>query len=213
MKKINIEMPEEESGLLVSSGEASAPSTIPHEYPIPHDSPIPALCPLYKTEVYLAKGMRWSIVIFATALACFMALQVFMRYVFKNPLLSIEELAPLFALWLYFLGLAHATRQRNHISGGIIMLIVQNPKVIRWIRFCMTTICFLTILVFVYYAQKYALFNLGINRKSPYLQLSTAFWQFSMVAGFWISAFYLLLQMISEFRACLFPKNTLEALK
>ena len=199
MKQMDIEVHEPHNGveLEAATGKAAIPSVIQHVTAIP-EVPIKALAWFYKLEKKLALLFRWATVLLSIALGFLMAAQVFMRYVLQSPFLGIEELAPMLGLWVYFLGMTNATRERDHITGGIISLIFNNPKIICCIRIFGTVLCLIATCIFGYYAQKHAMFNFGIGRKSPYMGYSKALWDFSMVTGFVLTGFYFVLQFMSE---------------
>ncbi|MDX2511641.1 MAG: TRAP transporter small permease subunit [Desulfobacterales bacterium] len=196
---IDVHKPGDDLELPVANGEAARPSNIPVPTAIP-ENPIRALSWVYKAEHGFVALLRWITVSLSLALGVLMATQVVLRYGLESPFLGMEELAPMIALWVYFLGMAHATRQRDHITGGIVTLFIKNEKVICAIRIFGTIVCVVAACIFGYYAQKNALFNLGIGRKSPYMGFSKGFWDFSMVVGFALMGFYLILQLISEIR-------------
>jgi len=200
MKHLDIKVPqscEEDANLEASAGKAAILSNIEVATAIPCEK-IKILLPLYKAEKVLITFVRAIIVIMSLALGFLMAGQVFLRYVIQSPFLGIEELAPLFALWVYFLGMAHATRERDHISGGILTLIFKKPALIHSIRMIGTILCIIAVVIFGYYSNKFALFNLKLGRTSIYMGYSKAFWDFSVVAGFVLVFFYFVLQSISE---------------
>ena len=199
MRHIDIEIhgPTEGIELDVSSGEAAIPSAILHVTAIP-THPVKALAWVYRVEHWIAVILRWAAVLLSIALGFLMAAQVVMRYGLQSPFLGIEELAPMLGLWVYFLGMANATRERDHITGGIINLVFKNEKLICCIRMFGTILCLVSTCIFGFYAQKYALFNLSIGRMSPYMGFSKALWDFSMVTGFVLTGFYFVLQFVSE---------------
>ncbi|WP_333848103.1 TRAP transporter small permease [Phaeobacter italicus] len=155
----------------------------------------------YTIEDRVALLMR--VVLFAAmiALGLLMAAQVFMRYVIASPFLGIEELAPMLALWIYFIGMAYCTRERDHIEGGVLTLLTQNRKTLLAVRLFGTLACLVTVLVFAWFAWDFAAYNLSLNRKSTYMRLPKYIWDFSMVAGFALMILYLVLQFFLEARA------------
>jgi TRAP-type transport system small permease protein len=54
--------------------------------------------------------------------------QVILRYVLNLPLMGIEELLLFPAIWLYFLGGSMASRARNHIDCGVLVLYIKKEK-------------------------------------------------------------------------------------
>lgn len=155
---------------------------------------------VYRVERKLAAVIRAVLVFASLALGLLMAAQVVMRYGIESPFLGIEELAPMLALWIYFLGMAHATREREHISGGVITLIFKSHRVIDAVRIGGTLVCLFATVLFGYYAYKYASFNFDLGRKSTYLRWPKSLWDFSMVIGLLLVGFYYVLQLVAEIR-------------
>jgi TRAP-type C4-dicarboxylate transport system permease small subunit len=140
-------------------------------------------------------------------LAVLMFTQVIMRYVLQSPFAGIEEAAILLAVWVSFLGMGYATKQRAHIHGGIVSLIVSDRFKISLLRFIVSLICFITACVFGYFAAKYGVFVIESERVSLYLQWPKGLWTGSMVFGFLLMACYFLLQTVKDLRETLGIKN------
>ena len=132
------------------------------------------------------------------SLAALMFAQVLLRYVFASPLVGIEELSLLFGAWFYLLGIAYVTRQGEHIHGGILTMVLRGPDAVRCVRLVMTVLAAAACLVFGYYATRYALFEIGTGRLSPYMRWPKAWWSASLVFGFAATAFYLALQAFGQ---------------
>ena len=154
----------------------------------------------FRIEARMAQVIAIAMVFSTIALGLLMAAQVVMRYGLESPFLGIEELAPMLALWAYFLGMVYATRDQDHISGGIVALIFKNRTLIQGIRLAGSCACLLAVCVFGYFALKFAQFNLDLNRKSIYMRWPKYLWDFSMVSGFALMGFYYCLQIIAEVR-------------
>ncbi|MBY6069347.1 TRAP transporter small permease [Leisingera aquaemixtae] len=157
----------------------------------------------YAAEDRVALLMRVMLFGAMISLGLLMAAQVFMRYVISSPFLGIEELAPMLALWIYFIGMAYCTRERDHIEGGVLTLLTQNRKTLLAVRLFGTLACLVTVAVFAWFAWDFAAYNLSLNRKSTYMRLPKYIWDFSMVSGFALMILYLALQFFLEARALL----------
>jgi len=165
--------------------------------------PVPApeqknVNPLYRIERQFIKVIRLVLVISSLSLGLLMAGQVVMRYGIESPFLGIEELAPMLALWVYFLGMVNATRERDHITGGIVTLIFSNQRVIDAVRIFGTLVCLVATIIFGYYAWEFAIFNFELGRKSLYMRWPKWLWDFSMLTGFVLVGFYYVLQLVVE---------------
>ncbi|WP_432473059.1 TRAP transporter small permease [Amphritea sp. HPY] len=177
------------------------------QHPIPpHLHSIPDL-PNNKVDGYLIRFERLLNWIFRSmmllaglGLAFLMFAQVIMRYVLESPFTGIEEVSILLAVWIYFLGMGYATREREHIHGGIVSLVVKDPYKVSIIRFAGSITCMIAACIFGYFACKYALKEIDRGRLSVNLRWPRGLWSASMIVGFAMMVGYFLLETINEFR-------------
>ncbi|WP_083704546.1 TRAP transporter small permease [Motiliproteus sp. MSK22-1] len=127
--------------------------------------------------------------------------QIIMRYLLESPFTGIEEAAVLLGVWIYFLGMGYATREREHIHGGIVSLLVSDPFKVGLIRFFGSLISMLAAVVFGYFACKYAFFVIEKGRMSINLQWPRGLWSGSMIVGFGMMVGYFMLEAINEYRS------------
>lgn len=150
------------------------------------------------------RGLNWifmTLMVFTgLGLAALMFGQIIMRYVLESPFTGIEEAAVLLGVWIYFLGMGYATREREHIHGGIVSLVVSDPVKIGMIRFSGSVICMLAACIFGYFACKYALFVIDKGRMSINLQWPRGLWSGSMIVGFAMMVGYFMLEAVNEYR-------------
>ncbi|MBY4678368.1 TRAP transporter small permease [Marinobacterium arenosum] len=170
-----------------------------HVKPVP-PLPYAAKSLFFRAEHWLAQLIAALMVASTLLLGLLMASQVLMRYGLESPFLGIEELAPMLALWAYFMGMVYATRDQDHISGGVVALLIRNRSLIRAIRLAGSLACLVATGIFGYYAWDFASFNLDLGRKSLYMRWPKYLWDFSMVSGFTLMGFYYCLQIIAEAR-------------
>jgi TRAP-type C4-dicarboxylate transport system permease small subunit len=168
---------------------------------------VPKYKVLQKLESILDYCLRGAMVFTGLGLAVLMFTQVIMRYVLESPFAGIEEAAILLAVWVSFLGMGYATKQRSHIHGGIVSLIVYDPFKIQMLRFIVSIICLVTACIFGYFSAKYGLFVIEKERMSLYLQWPKGLWTASMVFGFLLMSVYFLLQTLKDFRQMLDIKD------
>jgi TRAP-type C4-dicarboxylate transport system permease small subunit len=168
---------------------------------------VPKYNVLQKLESILDYCLRGAMVFTGLGLAVLMFTQVIMRYVLESPFAGIEEAAILLAVWVSFLGMGYATKQRSHIHGGIVSLIVYDPFKIQMLRFIVSVICLVTACIFGFFAAKYGLFVIEKERMSLYLQWPKGLWTASMVFGFLLMSVFFLLQTLKDFRQMLDIKD------
>jgi len=181
-----------------------APSSPAQQFKAPG---VPKYKVLQKLESILDYCLRGAMVFTGLGLAVLMFTQVIMRYVLESPFAGIEEAAILLAVWVSFLGMGYATKQRSHIHGGIVSLIVYDAFKIQMLRFIVSVICLVTACIFGYFSAKYGLFVIEKERMSLYLQWPKGLWTASMVFGFLLMSVYFLLQTLKDFRQMLDIKD------
>ena len=132
----------------------------------------------------LVRIERALIILFCLALAGLMVFQIVLRYVFLTPFLGIEEVTVLLGLWIYFLGLVHVTRTRQHIGSGVIRLFVRNAAVLKGVELFKLALCAASSAIFLYFTVLYWLKTDESGRSSTYLSWPTTVWIASMLFGF-----------------------------
>ncbi|RDE19020.1 TRAP transporter small permease [Motiliproteus coralliicola] len=143
-----------------------------------------------RADRYLAQFSRLCLVGLTLLLAGLMAVAVFLRYVMDQAFPAIEEISILAGLWLYFISMVVVTRERSHLTGGILDLLNLSPRTRVLIKGFNDLVGLLVIGFFGFYAFKYLLFVMKINRVSTNLGWPTAFWVGAAIAGFTLMALY-----------------------
>ncbi|MEH6578660.1 MAG: TRAP transporter small permease [Amphritea sp.] len=171
----------------------------PHLHAIPEEAGFTTESFLTRFEKILNWMFRGLMMFAGLMLAVLMFAQVVMRYVLESPFTGIEEVSILLAVWIYFLGMGYATREREHIHGGIVSLVVKDPYKVSIIRFAGSIICMIAACIFGYFACKYALKEIDRGRLSVNLHWPRGLWSGSMIIGFAMMVGYFLLEAINEF--------------
>lgn len=143
-----------------------------------------------KIDHYLGLGYRFALVFLTLLLTGMMAVAVFLRYVLDQSLPAIEEISILIGVWLYFTAMISVTRERGHLTGGILDLFSLSDRTRRQIKTFNDLVGLCVISVFAWYAWKYFAFTLKIHRSSTNLGWPTALWVVSALFGFCFMALY-----------------------
>lgn len=154
---------------------------------------------LYRVEEKPARVLEIVMSLFTIMLGFLVVFQVGLRYFIKMPFLGAEELAPLLAVWAYFLGVGYAVRIREHIGGGMLVMLCPNLKVIKAVRLAGSIICLLSACIFIYYTTQNMMFNYQIGKLSTYMRWPKWLWDCSVMVGFALSIFYFAIQCFLEF--------------
>ena len=137
-----------------------------------------------------------GLIIFAcVGLAFFMVLQVALRYVFQVPLYGTEEISTLLGLWIYFLGIIHVTRTRQHISSGVFQLFIKSESLLKALEIFKVALCAFGSAVFSYFAILYWIQSYESGRSSTYLSWPRTIWVTSMLVGFLLATVFFLMHL------------------
>lgn len=131
-------------------------------------------------------------------LALLMFTQVILRYLIESTFAGTEEIAILFGLWVYFLGMGHATKENEHIHGGVVTLLIKNPLTVQKIHIFGSLICIIAAGVFGFFAIKYSLFVIEKGRSSLYLGWPKGLWSASMIVGFSMMIIFFVRQLFQR---------------
>src|SRR5690625_5019407 len=82
----------------------------------------------------LVNLLRLAIVVTGIVVTILMFTQIVIRYVFGFSIYGLEELMSFFAIWLYFMGAAHGSWDRGHISASLVDVITKPGRVQQSIR-------------------------------------------------------------------------------
>lgn len=139
---------------------------------------------------YLATLYQFILVSLTLLLTTMMAFAVFMRYIVDQAFPAVEELSILSGLWLYFIAMVVVTRERGHLTGGILDLLNLSKRSRMFIKGFNDLAGLAVLGVFCFYAYKYLFFMIKINRVSTNLGWSTSLWVGAAVVGFTLMAAY-----------------------
>lgn len=125
---------------------------------------------------------------------------VFVQFIFRNTDVSIsgfEELIGIFAIWAYFMGMAHSTLSNSHIKGGLEELI-NNLRVRSFLSklgfLAMVLFSLISLIVSVHvfitaYIHKYV---------TLYFSIPVTFSIAALVIGFALNLVFLLVELVGR---------------
>jgi len=116
--------------------------------------------------------------------------QVLLRYVFKAPLMGIEELLLFPTIWLYMLGGAMASEKREHITCGILVLYIKTQKGMDIFNMIKAFFASLISLWLTYWAFWYFAYSLKMWKTSDLLYVPMFFGESALFIGLVLMTFY-----------------------
>ena len=117
-------------------------------------------------------------------------IQVLLRYVFKAPLMGIEELLLFPTIWLYMLGGAMASEKRSHITCGILILYIKTQKGMDVFNMIKAFFASLVSLWLTYWAFWYFAYSLKMWKTSDLLYVPMFFGESAIFIGLVLMLFY-----------------------
>lgn len=123
-------------------------------------------------------------------------IQVILRYGLHAPLMGIEELMLFPTIWLYMLGGSNASRERNHISCGILSLYINSAKgmaIFNSVRTVISSVisCWLT-----YWALWYFMYSLRMWKTSDLLYIPMFLGESSIFIGLFLMTIYTIIETV-----------------
>ncbi|RQD71911.1 MAG: TRAP transporter small permease subunit [Tindallia sp. MSAO_Bac2] len=135
------------------------------------------------------------------AIPLLIVFQVLLRYVFRLPLMGIEELLMFPIIWLYMLGGANASRTRSHIECGILTLYIREGTKGRAIfNMVRVTVCVLVSCWLTYWAFFYLQYALRMMKSSPLLKLPMIVAESAVFIGLALMTLYAIIELVEVYR-------------
>lgn len=138
---------------------------------------------LFTIKEFLAVGITLTVTLLVF-------LQVLLRYVFKAPLMGIEELLLFPAIWLYMIGGALASLKKDHISCGILTLYIHKPRSIRIFNLMKDIISAVISVWLAYWAFRYFLYSLQMWKVSDLLYVPMFYGESAIFIGLFFMVIY-----------------------
>lgn len=119
----------------------------------------------------MAAFFNYSLTILITLVALMELVQVVTRYVFKIPVMGLEELLVFPAIWMYFIGSANASREDTQIKANVLDVFLKRKRSILTVRIIADVLSVLTAAWLTWYAWLYFLYALRVWKDSPTLYI------------------------------------------
>ena len=150
--------------------------------------------------IFLRKLENCVMIISTIILVTLVLTQVALRYIFRMPLMGVEELATMTGFWMYMIGAASGARERNHIRADLIHSIVKNVRAYEAIQSVVTFITFILACVMTSWCWNYVTWSLKAGEVSPALMIPMVFSQASLLVSAALMAFYFFIEFIDHVR-------------
>lgn len=147
---------------------------------------------------WIITANRWIVIISSLVLVSLICLQIILRYIFRSPLLGLEEIAIMVVPWLWFFGIAFASLKGFHISGGFP---VERQSIQNILRVVYPFVCVIVTLVFCYLTYQYCYWVAKEGVKSIALVIPWIYTVLGVFLGLMFNAVYLISEAVAKLRA------------
>ncbi len=156
---------------------------------------------IQKTKFWKYLGMIQKIIMIVSSMTilALVLVQVALRYVFKMPLMGVEEVATMVGFWLYFMGASWGTAERTHIKADLMEAVIKNPKKLIWVKTITALIAVILAGMMVYWGYGYFLWGIQKGQASPTLMIPMIYSQSSVFIGAILMLFYFCIELLDYF--------------
>ncbi len=148
----------------------------------------------------LRKAQR-AIMIFTSVMVVILILiQVALRYLFKLPLMGVEELTCMAGFWLYFIGSAQGAMERSHIRADLLQVFIKDTKKLFLARSIGAFAVVILAGIMCSWTLKYFQWSLKSWERSPALMIPMVYAQASLLVSSFLMCFYFFVEFVDYFR-------------
>ena len=126
---------------------------------------------------------RWVLTILIVIVAGLEFIQVVTRYVFKIPVMGLEEVLIYFALWLYVLGSVNASREDTQMTANVLDVFLKTERSKLTIRVIGDVLGLVVALWLTWWAWDYFRYALRVWKLSPTRYIPTFYAECSLFIG------------------------------
>lgn len=144
----------------------------------------------HKLLTYFHGANEIIAVVLTISVTLLVFMQVLLRYVFKAPLMGIEELLLFPAIWLYMIGGVLASMRKDHITCGILTLYINKPRSERIFNLAKDVISAAISSWLAYWAFWYFMYSLKVWKVSDLLYVPMFFGESAIFTGLFFMVMY-----------------------
>ncbi|MDO9508861.1 MAG: TRAP transporter small permease subunit [Thermovirgaceae bacterium] len=156
---------------------------------------------IVNTKLWRVLGIfqKTVMIISSMAILALVLVQVLLRYVFKLPLMGVEEIATMVGFWLYLMGASWGTAERTHIKADVMQAVVKDPRKLIWIKVFTSVLTVILSGMMVYWGWGYVVWGYTKMQLSPTLMIPMIYSQSSLFLGAILMFFYFWVELTDYF--------------
>lgn len=155
----------------------------------------------------MERFFKYTLTILITMVAAIEFYQVIMRYVFKVPVMGLEEILTYPTLWLYFAGSINASREDTQIKANVLDVFLKSPRSILLVRVIADAASLIISTWLAYWAWDYFRYALKTWKESPTLYIPTFYAECALFIGIGLMAVYAAWYLFKNVKQLLAPQQ------
>ncbi|KZL89834.1 TRAP transporter small permease [Clostridium magnum] len=132
------------------------------------------------------------------SLILLVSIQIILRYVFKSPLLGIEEMMIFPTIWLYLLGGASASLEEKHIECGMLDSMIKSPIKLQMTAVIKNLISIIVCIILCWLSFDFFSYSLKMWKLSGTLSIPMFFGESSFFISILLMAIYSIFELIKN---------------
>ena len=148
----------------------------------------------------MERFFRYALTILISAVAVIEFYQVIMRYIFKIPVMGLEEILVYPTLWLYFAGSVNASREDSQIKANVLDIFLKSERAVLLVRVIADFASLVISAWLSYWAWDYFRYALKVWKESPTLYIPTFYAECALFIGMALMCVYAALYLAKNVR-------------
>lgn len=148
-----------------------------------------------KIFLRLDRVLDWINVFSLLSVTLLMFLQVVLRYVFRAPLMGVEELCAFPAVWLYLFSAVKCSSERSHLVARVLEIFCRRRRAQFALRVLAACCSSLVLMWLTWWGYDYLKYALRIRKHTPSLYLPTLYYEACVFAALALMLLYTLLEV------------------
>ncbi len=134
---------------------------------------------LQTVDSVFSKTMRWFLISVMTIIPIICGLDVIFRYIIKAPLHGSDEILILLQIWLYFVGVVSAGRERTHITARVLESAIKTNEGIARLRALVAVLASIVSFYMVYLGYGYFTYASRVQKTTSILNYPMVWYEYA----------------------------------
>lgn len=148
---------------------------------------------------FLLKLQKGILIISSLLIVIGLFMAVVLRYVFKVDLFGITELLLIPTFLLYFIGGAHGSYEKSHITADIVEAYLKNERVKNWVTVFTSVVTLIVCIITTKWTFDYIIWSFEDGGRTSGWKIPYYIPHGTVLIGFILMTFYTIVHLVREF--------------